>query len=144
MAEETPHEGETGANPEATAQHLHEPEAALEEQTAADATPAAGDRPAAATAAFPQAEAMGRDAVERAAQLLDQLSERINQRLAGLGKDAGQPVEQADVILHDTATQAEAFATALGVQALRLFARAREEAEDIWAEAQHLREQSRH
>jgi hypothetical protein len=53
---------------------------------------------------------MDPEAMRRAEELVDRMGERVGQ-----------------------------YATALGRGFLKLFARAREEAEDIWAEAQHIR-----
>jgi hypothetical protein len=48
-------------------------------------------------------------------------------------------MERADQIVAEWSTRAEQVGTEIGHRFVRLVARAREEAEDIWAEAQELR-----
>jgi hypothetical protein len=50
-----------------------------------------------------------------------------------------ETMQRAEEIVDRLGEQIGQYATAFGRALLRLAARAREEAEDIWAEAQHLR-----
>lgn len=98
-----------------------------------------------------------RSRVERAEEMLGRLGERIGGTVAGAtrpvrnvaGSDAdgaARPaVDRAEVVVSRLEETIGAYATVIGRRLQRLAARAREEAEDIWAEAQHVRaERGRH
>jgi hypothetical protein len=57
--------------------------------------------------------------------------------------DAGQTMARAEELVDQFGERVGQFATLAGLRILQLAARAREEAEDIWAEAQHLRQNGR-
>jgi len=162
MSESEPQHGEPGAyerpehgtpvpaDDEPGAESRPASEAEVEahaEQHAMDsggAEPSREQSPAEGTtgAAFPRAEAIGSDAVERAAQIFDRWSARLNQRFEALGRDVDAPAGRADDVLHETTTRAGEVGDMIGDRARRMLARAREEAEDIWAEAQHIRQRT--
>jgi hypothetical protein len=56
---------------------------------------------------------------------------------AGNGREA--PVQRAEEMVDHLASRLGHYASAVGRQVLRLAARAREEVQDIWAEAQSIR-----
>ncbi len=65
----------------------------------------------------------------------------------GTGEETGEQtshdddsMERAERIVQEWTVRAEQVGTEIGHQAMKLFARAREEAEDIWAEAQEIRQ----
>jgi hypothetical protein len=55
----------------------------------------------------------------------------------------GAEMQRAEEIVDQAAQFASVWVTKIGHELLRNAARAREEAEDIWAEAQHLASQKR-
>jgi len=99
----------------------------------------------------------GRSRVERAEEMLGRLGERIGStvgsatrpiaRAGERGTDGSvRPnVDRAEEVVSRLEDTVGAYAIVIGRRLQRLAARAREEAEDIWAEAQHLRaERARH
>jgi hypothetical protein len=52
-------------------------------------------------------------------------------------------VEQAEILADQLATRVAVVTSLVGRGLFRFFARAREEAEDVWAEAQHIRRSGR-
>ncbi|HEX3157569.1 MAG TPA: hypothetical protein VHQ45_03585 [Gemmatimonadaceae bacterium] len=89
--------------------------------------------------------------VERAEELLGRLGERVGgsaanatrrvRRTADTTADgrARPALDRADEVVNRMEEIVGVYATVLGRRLQRLAARAREEAEDMWAEAQHLR-----
>lgn len=93
----------------------------------------------------------GRSRVERAEEMLGRLGERIGGTMAGATRpvrsmaesgadgDVRPAVVRAEAVVSRLEDTIGAYATVIGRRLQRLAARAREEAEDIWAEAQHVR-----
>ena len=67
------------------------------------------------------------------------------QRTGGTGADEArrEAMQRAEEMVDRLGEQIGHYATDFGHSVLKWFARAREEAEDIWAEAQAIREQQR-
>lgn len=91
-----------------------------------------------------------RPPVERAEELLNRIGERVgssaasvSRRVRQTGTAAAAPkqpeLERADAAVRRAEETIAAYATVIGRRLRRLAARAREEAEDIRAEAQHFR-----
>lgn len=61
---------------------------------------------------------------------------------ANLGPEYERAKERAEVLLNEWGRRLGTFATTVGSELQKAAARAREEAEDIWAEAQAMRKES--
>lgn len=81
------------------------------------------------------------------ADTLEQLGERLGRTLAGLGRsipsgkggNGGSAVERAETLVNGAEEQVAAYGTLAWMQLRRLLARAREQAEDVVAEARAVR-----
>jgi hypothetical protein len=85
-------------------------------------------------------------ATERAERLVDRFGQHLNAareqmaaRAASEGQPQRPPKERAEEMLDHAGEQVGRFAATASHQLRKLAARAREEAEDIWAEAQSKR-----
>lgn len=95
----------------------------------------------------------GRSRVERAEEMLGRLGERIGGTMASATRpvarmgesvtdgSARPTMERAEAVVSQLEETIGVYATVIGRRLQRLAARAREEAEDIWAEARHVRMQ---
>lgn len=92
-----------------------------------------------------------RPATERAETMLNRLGERVGSSAAGATarlRHAGAPhrpnesaMARSEALVSRLEDAIGPYATVVGRRLQRLAARAREEVEDIWAEAQHVRAQ---
>ncbi|HET8627309.1 MAG TPA: hypothetical protein VFL91_07810 [Thermomicrobiales bacterium] len=57
--------------------------------------------------------------------------------------DTGQTMERAEAMVDQFGERVGQFVSLAGLRILQAAARVREEAEDIWAEAQHMRQNGR-
>ena len=69
-------------------------------------------------------------------------SEQENARPENLGLEYERARERAEVLLSTWGTRLGGFAATVGAELQKAAARAREEAEDIWAEAQAMRKEN--
>lgn len=80
-------------------------------------------------------------AVQRAEELLNRMGERLSSLVSDArAREAGEArVGRADESMEEIGRRFGRFASLIGDRAIRAAARAREEVEDIWAEAQAIR-----
>lgn len=122
------------------------------DESSTSETPAAESHivtPGESAAATPPIATSGRSPVERAEHLVDRFGQRLNTareqmagRSAAQSSGNGQPqrpaMERAEETLDRVGHQVGIYAARTGHELRKFFARAREEAEDMWAEAQNM------
>lgn len=80
---------------------------------------------------------------EKAEQKNSSLNGRKLGRRAATGEETNQEaMERADMLVGQMEQRLRRFASVVGFNVQKTAARVREEAEDMWAEAQHMRSQS--